>query len=367
MNNASLFPRSVIFLVADLHLGGGGERVVANLSNNLTEKNYKVTILSVGKRKPALPFEFNKKITIEYLGTDLDSSVKWLHKIISLTRLRNYIKKLNEKSIVLGVGNYPSLLLSMNGKSRMVKTIGCQHLAYNGIHHIWAMLRRLFFDNLDAIVVLTEKDKPRYQSLNKQVVTIPNSFSFYPEQTAALVNTQLLTIGRMVPEKGFDKLIQVAGKVIQRCPHWKFKIIGDGPMYHTVREQIAHAGLQSNIEIAPRSENVLNEYLESSIMVMTSKTEGLPMVLIEAQACGLPAVSFDCETGPSDIIVDNRTGFLVEQDDIETMADKIILLIEDNELRKKMGQEAHHRIVKFAPESVLAQWESLFSDLYKTA
>jgi len=178
-----------------------------------------------------------------------------------------------------------------------------------------------------------------------------------------LTSKRILFVGRMVYEKGYDILIEVLKKVSERHQDWDFRIVGDGPLKNMIVKQIELSGLKEKISVLSSTKLISEEYLKSSIFLMTSRTEGLPMVLLEAQACGLPIVSFDCETGPSDIITNYANGFLIDCYDTDKMVDKISMLCTDYDLRLKFGQQALENVGKFRPELINSKWEDLFRKL----
>jgi glycosyltransferase involved in cell wall biosynthesis len=167
----------------------------------------------------------------------------------------------------------------------------------------------------------------------------------------------------MVYEKGYDFLLEVIKKISISHSDWEFRIIGDGPLENKILKQIELSGFKEKISLISSTKFILEEYLNASIFLMTSRKEGLPMVLLEAQVCGLPIVSFDCETGPSDIVVDNANGFLIDCFDIEKMVQKISLLCYDYDLRVKFGKDAVENVKKFSPEAINSKWEKLFEEL----
>ena len=354
---------NIVFLVHDIHFGGGGERVTINLANYFEDKGYDVTIVSLSPQSISNTFPINSRIEIKYLDINFSTGSNAAKKVLSVFRINNYFRHHINKSIVLGIGNYPSLLLCLLPKRKNIKTIGCQHLAYSGIKNTWAILRSLLFKRLDCIVSLTIRDLPKYKKLNKNSVVIPNSISFRPAQPASLTNKRILFVGRMVYEKGYDILIEVLKKVSERHKDWDFRIIGDGPLKNKIVKQIELSGIKEKISVLGSTKLISEEYLKSSLFLMTSRTEGLPMVLLEAQACGLPIVSFDCETGPSDIIVDNSNGFLIDCYDTDKMVEKISMLCTDYDIRLKFGQQALKNVENFRPESINSKWEDLFRKL----
>lgn len=353
-------PLNIVFLVHDIHYGGGGERVTTNLANYFVENGYNVKIVSVSPSNTTNIYAINKRIGIEHLDINFNTGSNIIKKIFSIFKVNTHFKNYKGKTIILGIGNYPSLLLSFLPKRKHIKTIGCQHLAYSGIKNIWAILRMFLFRRLDYVVSLTKSDLSKFKKVNKNSIVIPNSNLLISEQTARLKNKRILFIGRMVPDKGYDILLKVLKKVNEVHADWDFRIIGDGPLKNKILKEIELSGIKEKISWLPATELIIEEYLNSSIYLMTSRTEGLPMVLLEAQACGLPIVSFNCETGPAEIVIDNENGFLIDCFDIEKMVQKICLLCSDYDLRTKFGKNAVENVKKFSPEAINSKWETLF-------
>jgi len=354
---------NIVFLVHDIHYGGGGERVAINLANYFERKGYKVNIVSLSPAKTTNIYSANNEIGLIYLDIDFTIGSNTVKKVISIFKVHSHFREYKSNTIILGIGNYPSLLLCFLPKWKNIKTIGCQHLAYSGVKNIWAVLRKVLFHRLDCVVSLTNQDLLKFKKLNQNTIVIPNSIELFLNQRAILKNKQILFIGRMVPDKGYDFLVEVLKKVSEIHDDWGFRIVGDGPLKNRILQEIERSGLEEKISLLPATNLIINEYLNSSIYLMTSRTEGLPMVLLEAQACGLPIVSFNCETGPSDIVVDHENGFLIDCFDIENMVQKISLLCSDYDLRAKFGKKAVENVKKFQPEIINSKWEELFQKI----
>lgn len=353
----------ITFLVHDIHFGGGGERVTANMANYFAAKGDQVTIVSVSIRKPENIFNIDENVNIEYLNIDLNSGIKFIRKIESVFAVRSYFRKADCQTFLLGIGTYPTLLAALLPHRDQLIKIGCQHGAYASVKHLWFILRWIFFRRLNALVSLTDFDVPRLQKLNKNVCVIPNSISFFPDQPAELQNKILLSIGRFDYPKGYDLLLEVFSRFCVDNKDWNFRIIGDGPTKKTIVSTIAAKNLTGRVSIIPSSGSIVKEYLNASVYVMTSRTEGLPMVLLEAQACGLPIVSFNCETGPSDIVNSGKDGFLIDNYDINVMKEKLTELCADFDKRKYFGHNARNNVRKFFPDQVFNKWEALFNQL----
>ena len=215
----------------------------------------------------------------------------------------------------------------------------------------------------DAFIVLTQQDAKNWKDIKKLYV-IPNALPFIPQQISTCENKKAISVGRLSPEKGYDLLIKAWKLVTERHPDWELEIYGDGQEKSKLYSIISEYSL-SNISINAPIRNIEDKYTESSIYLMSSHYEGFGIVLIEAMACGLPCVSFNCPYGPSEILTDNENGFLIPINDIYTLADKVCILIEKEEMRKKMGHKAYIAAMQYSPIKVMKKWEKLFDDLKK--
>jgi len=195
------------------------------------------------------------------------------------------------------------------------------------------------------------------------VIKIPNAYSFFSESTATLNNKTVLSIGHFNTAKRRDLLIKAWHYVSRKHPDWELVIVGDGNEKDNCIKLINDLNLTKTIRIIAPTKNIIDQYLNSSIFVLSSELETLPMVLIEAKATGLPCVSFDIICGPNEIIKDSEDGFLVPFADTTKMSEKICILIEDISLRKKFGHagrmDAQER---YNPEKIYTTWIDFLSN-----
>ena len=163
--------------------------------------------------------------------------------------------------------------------------------------------------------------------------------------------------------KGFDMLCDVANKVLHDNPDWKWIILGEGEERKLLERKIKEYGLENKLILKGNVSNVEDYYKSSSIFVMTSRFEGLPMTLLEAKSYGLPIVSFDCLTGPSDIVDNNKNGYLIEQNNVNDMVCKINKIIEDKNLIKKFSNNSKYNIDKFDIDTVIKKWMKTMEEI----
>ena len=225
----------------------------------------------------------------------------------------------------------------------------------------WLFVKRT--NRLDGLVVLTKKDLKVWRMTNDKVWQIYNPLPYQSTTTSSLSSKSMIAVGRLSAQKNFSDLIEVWKYVHQKYPDWKLNIWGDGEDKDLLKDLIKSNKLENVVHLRGLSNQIGNEYLNSSVYLMTSKYEGFPMVLLEAASFGLPLISYDCECGPSDIIQDGYNGFLIPEGNVIKMADAICRIIKDVDLRKQMGR--HSKIISssFSQEKILPMWPRFFQEL----
>ena len=222
--------------------------------------------------------------------------------------------------------------------------------------HLIEKLKRL-----DRFVVLTMEDFHNWTELDNLVV-IPNFSCYDSSLKSSLTNKRVIAVGRYSRQKGFDLLINAWKIVKSKHPDWNLDIYGSGDKskYQKLADELE---VSSVVTCHSPTVNIYVKYAESSIFVLSSRYEGFGLVLVEAMGAGLPVVSFACPCGPRDIVADGETGFLVSPNSIVEMAEKICFLIENENVRKKMGQKAIVRAQLFSKDEVMQRWINLFESL----
>ncbi|WP_455516406.1 glycosyltransferase family 4 protein [Porphyromonas sp.] len=227
----------------------------------------------------------------------------------------------------------------------------------------WLTYKQGRYDRqFDRLVVLTEEDKT-YCTHCPTTTVIPNPITATSEALSSLDGKVILSVGRLDNQKNFPELIDIWALIAQDYPDWKLRIVGEGYTDVRIIKKVKEYGLEEQFELCPFTKEVQKHYLSASVYAMTSAFEGLPLVLVEAESMGLPVVSYACPCGPRDIIRDGQDGFLVEPGDKETFAARLRQLIEDEELRRRMGQAAKVNSQRFSLDNVMKQWEDLFAEL----
>jgi glycosyltransferase involved in cell wall biosynthesis len=377
----------IYYIYTALVTKGGADRVIAEKANWLAEHGHEVAIVTDTQmgREPVFPL--SPKVRLIDLA--IDFSKEYGHGLLMriymyYILMHQYRKKMTE---VL-MQNHPDIVITTLGRDISFITkikdgsrkIGEAHTTKNFIRNFhlleqrniifryltkffrWNMDRKV--NQLDALVVLTSQDQHDWG--NKiPVYVIPNSYPFYPDIPSACDNKQAIIVGRYNSAKGYNYLVDAWKLVYQKHPDWIINIFGSGEYENDIRHRIFDEGLQDVIVMNSPTDHIMEEYLKSSIYVMSSVFEGFAMVLLEAMACGLPCVSFDCPYGPRNVITDGEDGILVEYLNSQALADNICRLIEDKDLRMEMGNKGRRNVLRFSRETIMPQWVELFESVTK--
>jgi glycosyltransferase involved in cell wall biosynthesis len=216
---------------------------------------------------------------------------------------------------------------------------------------------------LDRFVVLTHEDATYWKGLSNLTV-IPNPITIEQGAVSNCTSKQVIAVGRYTYQKGFDLLINAWKIVHKKHPDWTLNIYGGGKK-EDLQTLVEKHGLGSTLKLNGPVSSIREKYLESSIFVLSSRFEGLPLVLMEAMSTGLPSVSFTCPCGPQDIITNGKDGLLCKNGDIKSLAAGICRLIEDEPLRKEMGRKAAQSIQRFSIDRIMQQWDQLFQEVVR--
>lgn len=356
--------KNVAILIGDISRSAGTERAVTNLANMLVKYgDYNVTILSCFSSENDAPYyDLEDDVCLLHYNLNKNTIVNRFSSYFKIIKKTNKIIK--DKNIDFLIGTTHAFNCLMICMLRKVKKIACEHMSYAACPTISNKIRKFCYPKLSALVLLTNADAIHYKFIEQsKLFVIPNSLSFIADEPAKLENKRIIAVGRLTEQKGFDMLISIAQIIKDKIPDWHIDILGDGEDKDKLLHMIDEQHLESFVSIKPPTKNIKEELLTSSIYVMTSRWEGLPMILLEAKACGLPIISFDCPEGPADVINDEEDGFLVATTKDKVFAEKIIYLCRNNDKRLAFGNESYLNSKKYLPVNIFEKWKTLFNIL----
>lgn len=358
---------NLLYITNGINGSGGLERVLSVKASMLAEEyGYEVSILCLNDTDLNPFYEFSPKIklsSISVSGNPISyflSYKKGIQKFVNEFQpdvisvcddgLKGFFipQFLKTKAMIIYERHVSKLIEARDGQSLLKKT------ATKGK---WFLMEKMA-SKFSKFVVLTEGNKKEWKSLRNMMV-IPNPLSFYPDESSSLENKTVICVGKISYQKGQDILMKAWNLVHEKHPDWKLELYGQANDTFLKVQNLEG----KNVFYFPPEKNIEEKYLQSSVYVMSSRFEGFGMVLIEAMACGVPCVSFDCDYGPSDIISNGEDGFIVEKENEMQLADKILLLIDNEELRKGFGQKAKENSKRYSASEIVQEWDELFKTL----
>ena len=347
---------------------GGAEKVAINMANELSKK-YDTRLISILLEKDKkINFNLNPDVSFVSLATG-DMRIRTAIRKYTL-KLRKYLKDENIE-LVFSITPLMNIMVKLATVGLDVKIVFCDHHSlefHDGISR--EIQRYIGAKHFDKIITLTEEDKIKYPQKYKidssKVGYIYNWMDSIDTVEGYNVNSKkLITVGRFHSQKGYDYLSKVATNVLSRYPDWQWDIYGSGEesLKQLLVTELQQAGVLSQVNFMGNVKGTENIYPNHGIYVMTSRHEGLPLVLLEAKQYGLPIVSFNCPTGPSEIVLDNVNGYLIENYNVDEMSEKIIYLIENDKLREDFSRNSMNDTDKFSKEKIIQQWINLIEEM----
>jgi len=357
---------------------GGAERVSANLANYWATKGWDITIVTLSQQSldfyelhPAV-----KRIALELTSESANALTGLWQNICRVIALRRMLRQI-KPDIALGMMTTANVLLALAAWGLPnLRTIGAEHNhpPQLPIGYIWETLRHHTYGLLNAVTALSSEGKDwiktntnaRNVSLIPNAVTWPLSGQEPRISPNALYQSErrfLLAVGRLEAQKGFDWLIEAFANLADEHPDWDLVILGEGSLRQMLEETVRKSDLEHRIFLPGRAGNMAEWFESADLYVMSSRFEGFPMTLVEAMAHGLAAVSFDCDTGPRDIIRHELNGLLVPPEDVTELTAALDRLMSDALTRQRFAERAVEVRERFSMEKVAGMWEKLFEEM----
>jgi glycosyltransferase involved in cell wall biosynthesis len=290
--------------------------------------------------------------------------------------LRNVLKQ-QKPDVALAMMSTSSILLALASKGLNIPVLGSEriHPPMWPLGRIWEWLRRISYGQLDAVITLAVESASwlKKRTNVKKVVIIPNAIAYpiaaqEPKVSPKTSNDHclsLIAVGRLAPQKGFDRLLRAFAELAPRFPDWHLTILGEGDSRDVLEDLQLKLNLEDRVSLPGVVGNLGEWYESADLFVMTSLFEGFPNTLTEAMAYGLPVVSVDCDTGPRDIIQHQIDGLLVSQDNHDALAEALATLMGDKILRDQYAIRAIEIRERLSIERVAGMWEKVFIEISK--
>ncbi len=373
------------YLLLNAYGGGGTIRTTLSMASLLAERGHDVEVASLVQRRLTPRFPLSPKVRLVSLTSPFQpvravtraalwrTSSRLAHPNDRLGRhltrahdhwLRRYVAA-QDDCVVVGTRMTLNLALADLRTDRQVAVAQeHNHLAKaEAVRTSYAAA----YPRLDAVVVLTEGDAAAYRTLLDgacRVEVVPNALPHgIPLRRSRLSQPVAVSAGSLIRRKGFDLLVDAWAPIADEHPEWRLRVHGVGDQADELAARVDHLGLTSTVSFPGFARDLAGELDAASLFVLPSRREGMPMVLIEAMAAGLPVVAFDCPTGPADLLDGGRFGVLVPAGDVAALADGIRRVVSDEEERRRLADAAAARARDFDPQETASRWESLFAGL----
>ena len=360
--------KKILVFLNSMTAAGGIERVVANLANAWSKK-YEITILVKDKGDSFYPL--NNKIKIESLGVplflDMNSRRKRVYSLVgnlvkNNLKLKKYFVSSNYDYIYVTTP-FNALEICLLGKGYLDKLVISEHGSKLGYNKYYKLLKKIIYPKAYRISVPTTMDVNLYIDEGCAAVYIPHLSTFSAKQKNQLDSKLVINIGRLTSDKQQLMLLKIWNNVAKKdmLNGWKLQIIGKGEEEKKLLDFIQLNGLNNSVEIIPPSLAVEKIYQKASLFAFTSKFEGFGMVLLEAMSFGIPCISFDCPSGPRDIIKEGLNGFLISCYNMDRYESQLaVLLKNENRLIDTLGENSFSMVANWSNSEILEMWDAVF-------
>lgn len=373
-------------VILALHLGtGGAERVICNIANLLSESN-NVKIISTYRLNEKPAFDLDDRVEIEYLMEDLNPNKQELIKSFKSLNLIKALKEFNKSikvlflrkslmikaiknldcDIAISTRILHNNCLSKYADKKIVKIAQEHNHHNNNQKYIEKLIKSL--NGFDYFMPVSKELADFYENqinTSTKVVYIPNFIEYIPSENSSLQNKQLISVGRLDKVKGFDDLIEIFDLFQKKHPDWILHIVGEGSEKQNLQNKINELHLEEKVFLCGNKlgNELAEEYLNSSIYLMTSFSESFGLVLVEAASFGLPLIAFDSAQGAKEIIENDKNGFLISNRNKEKFIEKISEIIENHEKKNILSEHAIKTAKLYSKDTVSKTWNNFINNI----
>ena len=375
-NQVVIRPTMKIGLVIHAISMGGAERVLTIMANYWAAAGQTVQVICLDKERPP-SFPLDPRVSRVYLGCKKPSPnllTAMINNVRRLVLLRGAIRAARP-AIIISYMDKVNVLTLISTVALPVPVLACEHTYPRGrsIGAIWEFLRNIFYCRAASVVALTESGLKCFSKpVQARGRVFPNPVTISSEfRGKALARTgegggkKAIALGRLIRVKGYDLLIAAFAPLAERYPEWSLEIWGEGEERGKLENQVERLGLAGRIRLPGATQNPFEKLCAADLFVLSSRTEGFPLGLCEAMACGLPVVSFDCQSGPSEIIHDGVNGVLVPAQNVAELTRAMDQLMGDATLRRQLAGRAPEVLDRFNAEKVMKSWDAFIAGLVK--
>jgi len=360
--------KRIAFVIYSLN-SGGAERVVSTLANGLSNY-FEITIITLTNITPFYPLD--KKIKVVHCFNNLKPSKNIVDSLVINYKLYKKIKKtakLLSIDLLIGFMTNTNILTVLAAKSLKMPVLISERInpKFSILPKFWSIMRRLTYPNANYLIIQTEPIKQYFEAFvqKNKLIILPNPISSVHREFKNRINLPkkeniVLSVGRLNNQKGHEIGVKAFSKL--KPNNWELHIVGEGPKRKKYEDLISELKMTDKIKLIGRDNNISNYYLKSKIFIFPSRFEGFPNALTEAMYMGLPCISTDCPTGPSELIDNGENGYLIPVDDVENLTTKLELLINDKSSRDKLGDNAALSVTHLEEDKVVQQWLKLISE-----
>ena len=373
---------------------GGTIRTVLNVANYLVDHGYEVEIVSVLRYRRDPFFFIDPRIRIVVLHNKIAEKQRpkgmknWLiskllkarsilihsedegyyhFSLVTDIKMYQYIKTIKDGVLISTRPSF-NIFCAKYANKNVIK-LGQEHLNLAIYPPSLQKSIRKNYPKLNYLATLTDDDTADYQQLfsnsRLKIIKLTNSIPSFESQISSLDNKIILAAGRLVPQKGFDLLIEAFSLIVEEAQDWKIKIFGSGRDKELLQNLINEKHLYNHILLMGPTQEIEKELMNSSIYALSSRFEGFGMVIIEAMQCGVPVVSFDCPKGPGEIIKHQVDGILVENGNIEEFSKSLLELIKNREKREQLSANAIENVKRYSITEIGEKWIDLLVQIEK--